>query len=98
MPETDAELDVQFLSNVLKSTDVDVADGADTVTVLVALVAAASCDIASFARLASTPVPAASPMTAADNNAIITERMKTSNEQPRIVPFLCLPGSECAPP
>jgi hypothetical protein len=93
---------VQFLSIELKSIDVEVADGADTVTVLVAMAlpafTAASFDNASFARLASTPVPAASPITAADSNAMITERMKTNNEQPRMVPFLCLPGSECAPP
>lgn len=42
---------------------------------------------ASFALLASTPVPAANPITAADRMAIITERTNTNTEHPHI--FFC---------
>jgi hypothetical protein len=40
-----------------------------------------------LARFASTPVPAANPITAADNSATINDKMNTSMLQPQIVPF-----------
>lgn len=67
----------------------DVEAGAVTVVVAAAPPAlrAARLDSASFARLASTPVPAAKPITAADNNAMMAESMNTRSVQPQIVPF-----------
>lgn len=99
VPLTPLGLDVQFLSSALK--DVAVALGAVTVVVAAAPPAlnAARLDSASFARLASTPVPAANPITAADSNAIINESMKTNVEHPHIVLlFVVLSGSGCVVP
>lgn len=69
---------------------------ADAVTVTVAgetavALIAANRASASLARLASTPVPAANPITAADRIAIMRDKINTKTEHPRIrfraVPF-----------
>jgi hypothetical protein len=71
----------------------EVALGTTVVTVLVGAaddieaLSAASLFVASLARFASTPVPAARPMTAADSRAMMQERMKTSRLHPQITPF-----------
>lgn len=44
---------------------------------------AASLLLASLARFASTPTPAARPMTAADSRAMMHERIKTSRLHPQ---------------
>jgi hypothetical protein len=80
---------------------VGVADGTEpvTVTVLVAgfalieALSAASFVSASFARFASTPVPAARPITAAANTPMVMERMKTRNVHPQIIPLDLFPGA-----
>ena len=80
------------MSRSAKAVEVGVAV---VVTVFVALTAPADIEelscaslvVASFARLASTPVPAASPITAADKRAMIHDRMKTRIVQPHIVPL-----------
>lgn len=51
---------------------------------------AASLASASLARCASTPVPAARPITAADSRPMMRESINTSVVQPHIVPFLDL--------
>lgn len=96
LPVTPAEFVEHPLSTSLKP--VGVALGADTVTVVGeppdALIAA-NRDSASFARLASTPVPAANPITAADRMAIMRDRVKTKTVHPNIR-FDGLPGSDIA--
>lgn len=75
-----------------------------TVTVLVGPAAAseafrlANLFVASFARFASTPVPAASPMTATDKRATMQESMNTSMLHPHItsLPDLLVDGSGSA--
>lgn len=53
-----------------------------------AKVYAANLVTASFALLASIPVPAARPITAADNSAMIHDRTKVNRLQPHIIlPF-----------
>jgi len=60
--------------------------------------AASSWLVASFARWASMPVPAASPITAADNRAMMHERINTSRVHPQTVRLLigARVGGECA--
>lgn len=54
---------------------------------------AANLLTASFALLASIPVPAASPITAADSSAMIHDRTKVNKLQPHIIlPFPSLFG------
>lgn len=99
VPVTDFEFDVQFRSIEFRRSAVEVGLEAVLVEVAVADFMADRLDSASFARLASIPVPAASPMTAADNNATIIERMNTNRVQPQMVPFLDRsPGSDCVAP
>lgn len=96
-----AELDEQFRSRLSKVFDVDDDDDDDDVDVddVLEARAAASFASASLARLASIPVPAANPTTAADNIAMMTERMKIAVEQPQMVALLVLrPGSDCGAP
>lgn len=89
MPLTPLGLSEHPPSSLLKG----VAVGAEAVTVLVAVAAdpdvlsAASLLVASFALFASTPVPAARPITAADNMAMMQERTKTSRLHPQSTPF-----------
>lgn len=80
----------------------EVAVGAPaTVVVLVGAAAddavafsAASLFVAMLALLASTPVPAASPMTAADSSAMMQDNMNTSRLHPQSTPFdLLVDGS-----
>lgn len=76
----------------LAAVTVTVVDGC----VLAEASRAASLSSASFARFASTPVPAARPMTAAANTAMMMERMKTRNVQPQTV-FLLFCGATDSP-
>jgi hypothetical protein len=65
----------------------------------VEVTAAASFASASLARLASMPVPAASPITATESIAMMTERINTIVEHPQMVAFLAdRPGSDGRPP
>lgn len=82
VPVTPAEFVEHPLSIALES--VDVGPGAVTVTVAGEALSAAKRASASFARLASTPVPAAKPMTAVDKRAMIMDRINTSTEHPNI--------------
>lgn len=86
----------QFLSSW--ANDVLVADAASPVAVPVAAandeVSSATLSSAVFALLASTPVPAARPITAAERRAIMTQRTKTRVVQPHIVPFFFFPPSD----
>lgn len=93
----------QFLSRSAH----DVLDGAAASPVAVAVAEAeardelSSATLASavFARLASTPVPAASPITAAESRAMMVHSTNTRTVQPHIVPFFFFPPSAgpCAP-
>lgn len=91
LPVTPAEFVEHPLSTSLKPVGVDV--GAITVTVVADALITASRDSASFARLASTPVPAANPITATDRMAIISDKMNTNTVHPNIR-LGDLPGSD----
>jgi hypothetical protein len=98
VPVTEFESVEQPLSMLLKSDAVDV--GAVTVTVVVPpdAVADASWASASLARLVATPVPAASPITAADKMAIIADNVKIRNEHPQTRLLLTSRGSRIVVP
>ena len=85
------------LNEVAVGVAVGAADVADADADVLEAFSAASLAVASFARFASTPVPAASPMTAADSSAMMQDRMKTSVLHPHITPLdLFVDGSVMA--
>lgn len=88
----------QFLSSW--ANDVLVADAAPPVAVAVAAakdeLSSATLPPAVLALLASTPVPAARPITAAERRATMTQSTKTIVAQPHIVPLVFFPPSDVA--
>lgn len=100
-PVTPSGLPEQSSSRAANDVLVAAADDAVTVTVAVAdvlPVARAKRSSAVFALLASTPVPAARPMTAADKRAMIAHKMNTKILQPQSLPFLFPPETDESAP
>lgn len=103
VPVTAAGSEEQFLSSAAHdvldaaaaspvAVDVAVADARDELS-------SAALASAVFARLASTPVPAARPITAAESRAMIMHSTKTRTVQPHILPFFFpSPAEACDPP
>lgn len=95
VPVTPSGLPEQFSS--IEAHDVLVAPVAEAVTVAVATaeaVARAKRSSAVFALLASTPVPAARPTTAANNRAMMAHKMVTKTPQPQSPPFRLSPDAD----
>lgn len=101
VPVTPFGLPEQLLSKSANAVLVAAPDDdvvAVTVTVVVAelppAVARARRSSAVLALLASTPVPAARPITAADNRAMMVHKMTTKTPQPQNLPFLLFPDGD----
>lgn len=85
-----SEYDV-LVADVEEAVAVEVPDPEDAPPVVADASEDLSCATVSsavFALLASTPVPAARPMTAADKRATMMHRTNSSTEQPHTAPFL----------